>query len=149
MSTHSLVANLPPCQQESGVDSSTDTEDRYHPPDRRAAAGSNDGSQLGTTRQRQGLPAATRAASKTSTRRGGGGGGSAKRRPHKVLHCREAELLPAVYARLDSADWRERMKGLEEVCRRVDFAVSLLARSGGETRSVHCAPRAKLSRHLT
>lgn len=38
-----------------------------------------------------------------------------KRRPNKVFHCREAELLPAVYARLDSGDWRERLKGLEEV----------------------------------
>ena len=33
-----------------------------------------------------------------------------------MSHCREAELLPAVYDRLESGDWRERLKGLEEVC---------------------------------
>lgn len=106
--------------QESGADSSTDTNYRHHP-DRRAAVGSNDGSsQYAAQQKRQGLPAAARGADKRSLRRssgsgGGGGGGSAKRRPNRVLQGREAELLPAVYARLDSGDWRERLKGLEEV----------------------------------
>ncbi|CAN0006954.1 unnamed protein product, partial [Laminaria digitata] len=41
-------------------------------------------------------------------------GNGVKRRP-KAYFCREAELLPAVFAKLDSGDWRERVKGLEEV----------------------------------
>lgn len=96
------------------MDSSTDTEERYRP-ERRARAGSNDGSQHATRHKRQGLQAAARAANKTSPRRDSRGGGRVKRRPNKVLHCRQAELLPAVYARLDSGDWRERLKGLHEV----------------------------------
>lgn len=42
----------------------------------------------------------------------GGGKRSSMKRPKA---CREAELLPGVFAHLDSGDWRERLSGLEEV----------------------------------
>lgn len=94
-----------------------DVAARYHPRQQRGAGGPIDNNTPTTT--------PTRGASISSPGRGGigerggsgGRGSSAKRRSSKakVFHCREAELLPEVYARLDSGDWRERLKGLEEV----------------------------------
>lgn len=115
-------------QQQSGADTSTDTEGLDHS-ERRAAAGGNDGSQHAAQKKRHGLAGAKTAQQRGSS--GGGGGGTVKRRPNKVVHCREAELLPAVYARLDSGDWRERLKGLEEVRQ---LACILLCRYPSEVR---------------
>eukprot|EP00752_Nemacystus_decipiens_P014589 g12992.t1 len=104
--------------EESGADTCTDTDVRY-PPERQPEAERTDACQQHPSQWKgRGLPAAARAATKPPPRRNssgnGGGGGSVKRRPNKVSHCREAELLPEVFARLDSGDWRERLKGLEE-----------------------------------
>ena len=113
-------------RQQSDADTSTDdteeAEHRHRSERQALAAATAPRSKCHTPtsameRQRRLTAAAARAASTRSLPAGGGGGGggSAKRRPIKVVHCREAELLPAVYARLDSGDWRERVKGLEEV----------------------------------
>ncbi|CAM9143750.1 unnamed protein product [Ectocarpus fasciculatus] len=101
-----------------------DVAARYHPRQQRGAGGPIDNTPTTTPK---------RVASISSPGRGGigerggsgGRGSSAKRRSSKakVFHCREAELLPEVYARLDSGDWRERLKGLEE-------ATSLLKEHG-------------------
>lgn len=95
-----------------------DAAARCHPRRERGAGDPNDNTTTTTT-----TPVG--AASISSPGRGGigerggssGRSSSAKRRSSKakVFHCREAELLPEVYARLDSGDWRERLKGLEEV----------------------------------
>eukprot|EP00904_Undaria_pinnatifida_P006296 jgi/Undpi1/2797/HiC_scaffold_14.g06174.m1 len=42
-------------------------------------------------------------------------GAGARKRSSKAFFCREAELLPGVFANLDSSDWRERVKGLDEI----------------------------------
>ncbi|CAM9098373.1 unnamed protein product [Ectocarpus sp. 4 AP-2014] len=96
---------------------------RCHPRLQRGAGDPNDKTTTPTSVRAPSISSPGRGG--TGERSGGGRSSVAKRRSSKakVFHCREAELLPEVYARLDSGDWKERLKGLEE-------ATSLLEEHG-------------------
>ncbi|CAM9840873.1 unnamed protein product, partial [Discosporangium mesarthrocarpum] len=51
---------------------------------------------------------------------GGGGGGLARSRPRSKQTPEEMDLLPEIYAGLDSGDWRERLAALEKGVRLVE-----------------------------
>lgn len=121
------VASL---RQQSDADAYAETEEGWQYPARgrchpdRRAAGSSGSRDSAKHEKTQALPASARAAAITPPPRGGASGGgsggigsgsSSKKRPSRAFHCRKAELLPAVFDCLDSGDWRERVKGLEEV----------------------------------
>lgn len=56
-----------------------------------------------------------RSVSKSTSSLSGGKSSGVKAKRPKAVYCREADSLPSVFDALDSSDWRERIRGLEEV----------------------------------